>query len=181
MSKQTITTAKTSLSANIRHVTLLAMLFSVAIVLSVVESYIPMPGPPGVKLGLSNIVVLFMLLSVSKFDAVLLVLLKGLFAFITRGFTASVMSLFGGLFSILVMIVLLLLFKNRISLLILSISGALFHNIGQLLAASWLMGTLFISYLPVLLLAGLAAGFITSVILKITLPALKKSKFKFTI
>ncbi|NLK38678.1 MAG: Gx transporter family protein [Clostridiales bacterium] len=181
MQKQTISNTKTSLSNGIKHITLLSMLFSEAIVLSIVESFIPMPALPGVKLGLSNIVVMFTLLSMSKFDALLLVILKGLFAFITRGFAASVMSISGGLCSILVMILLLLLFKNKISLLMLSVSGALFHNIGQVFAASWLSGTLLTTYLPLLLLAGVAAGFITSVVLKILLPVLKKSKLKFTL
>lgn len=179
MEKQTITTSKSSFSANIKQITLLSMLFSVAIILSIVESFIPMPGPPGVKLGLSNIVVMFSLLSMSKIDAILLATLKGIFTFITRGFTASLMSISGGLSSVLIMILLIWLFKDKISYLSLSISGAIFHNIGQISAASWLTGTLLIGYLPLLLIAGIAAGFITSVILKITLPALKKSILKF--
>lgn len=179
MQRESQTAPKPAASAKIKRVALLSMLFSVAIVLSILESFVPMPGPPGIKVGLSNIVVMFTLLSLSRLDALFLVVLKGLFALITRGFSASVMSLSGGVCSVLVMLALLILFKSRVSILMLSVCGAVSHNIGQLFAASWLSGMLLTSYLPLLLLAGLVAGCITSVVLKIALPALNKSKLKF--
>ncbi|MEG2022177.1 MAG: Gx transporter family protein, partial [Oscillospiraceae bacterium] len=91
-----------------RSVALTGMLFALAIVLSFAEGMLtPIFGlPPGVKLGLSNIVVMFALFYIGKPQAVLLAVLKGGFAMLTRGFIAGVLSLSGGLFSCLILILL---------------------------------------------------------------------------
>ena len=66
------------------------MLFALAIALSYLESLVsPLLGlMPAIKLGLSNIVVMYALLFLRTRTALLLVLLKALFAFLTRGATA---------------------------------------------------------------------------------------------
>ena len=63
------------------------MLFALAIALSWLESMVsPLLGlMPAIKLGLSNIVVMYALLFLRTRTAVLLVVLKALFAFLTRG------------------------------------------------------------------------------------------------
>ena len=80
--------------------------------------------------------------------------------------------------SIIIMILLIWIFGDKISYLFVSISGAIFHNIGQLIAASILMSTFLWAYLPILLISGVVTGAITSVILKITLPVIKNIKYK---
>lgn len=74
------------------------MLFALAIALSWLESMVsPLLGlMPAIKLGLSNIVVMYALLFLRTRTAVLLVVLKALFAFLTRGVTAGFLSLCGG-------------------------------------------------------------------------------------
>lgn len=166
-------------SSNVRRITLMAMLFSSAVVLSLLESYIPIPQAPGVKLGLSNIIVMYSLFFMSKSDALLLVALKGGFAFVTRGLSAGVMSISGGFVSIVVMILLIHIFKNKISYLAISIAGALSHNIGQIIAASLLLDTVLFAFLPVLIISGIVTGIITSAMLRITLPAIKNANHKF--
>ncbi len=170
---------KTSTRANVRRITILAMLFSVAVVLSILESYIPLPQAAGVKLGLSNIIVMYSLFFLTKSDALLLVFLKGGFAFVTRGFSAGIMSISGGIASVIVMILLILIFKDRISYLIVSIAGAVAHNTGQIITASLLLDTMLLSLFPILIISGIITGIITSVMLKITLPAIKKANLKF--
>lgn len=73
------------------------MLFALAIALSWLESMVsPLLGlMPAIKLGLSNIVVMYALLFLRTRTAVLLVVLKALFAFLTRGVTAGFLSLCG--------------------------------------------------------------------------------------
>ena len=85
------------------------MLFALAIALSYLESLVsPLLGlMPAIKLGLSNIVVMYALLFLRTRTALLLVLLKALFAFLTRGATAGFLSLCGGALSLAVMLVLL--------------------------------------------------------------------------
>jgi heptaprenyl diphosphate synthase len=167
-------------SLQIRRMVLTGLLFAVILVLSVLENELQLPVPvPGVKLGLSNIVVMYSLFFVGKKQALLLAILKSLFVFLTRGAIASFLSLCGGILSILVMILLLFVFKDKISYLIISIFGAVFHNVGQFIAISLLYTSLNLwAYLPILLVSGVIAGFATSTLLKFSLPALKRVGLK---
>ncbi len=164
-----------------KKVVLTAILFAVALVLSIVESLIPsIPIPaPGIKFGLANIVVMYSLFFLGKSTAFTIVILKALFAVITRGAVAGFLSFTGGMFSILIMIILLFIFKDKISYLILSIFGAVFHNIGQFTAISVIyIGMNLWFYLPALLIFGIIAGLVTSILLKFILPALKGLGYK---
>ena len=100
---------------------------------------------------------------------------KRTFAFITRGAIAALLSVVGGLLSITIMLVLLIIFKNKISYLVISICGAISHNVGQFIVVALLyVGTNMLAYLPVLLVSGVFAGIVTSTLLRIILPALKR-------
>ena len=91
-----------------KKITTIALLFALAMVLSVVEASI-MPIfalPPGVKLGLSNIVVMYCMVYMGYACAAELTILKGLFAFFTRGATAGFLAAMGGFFSITIMFIL---------------------------------------------------------------------------
>lgn len=160
---------------------LTGLLFAIAIVLSIIENSLPsvVIGVSGVKLGLSNIAVMYALFFLTKKQAFIIAFLKSFFVFSTRGAIAGALSLTGGLMSLIIMIVLMLIFKKKISYLIISIFGAIFHNIGQLLAVSIIYTSIYIwAYLPVLLLAGVLAGIGTSTLLKFVLPAFKKLGLK---
>ncbi len=150
------------------------MLFALAVVLSIIESMLPAPVPvPGVKFGLSNIVVMYALFFLEKQDAILIAFLKGLFATLTRGVTAGLLSTAGGLLSIFVMLVFMRIWKEKGSFFLYSMSGALAHNIGQFLVITMLYTSVGIwYYLPVLVVAGVAAGMITAVLLKYIMPVL---------
>ena len=114
------------------------MLFALAIALSYLESLVsPLLGlMPAIKLGLSNVVVMYALLFLRTRTALLLVVLKALFAFLTRGATAGFLSLCGGGLSLVVMLVLLHL---PISGYIFCAGAALAHNLGQLAGAAVLL------------------------------------------
>jgi len=159
---------------------LTSLFFAMAIILSVVENNMP-PLPvsiPGVKFGFSNIAVMYVLFFIGKRPAYAVAVLKAVFVFSTRGWIASALSLAGGLLSITVMIVLIYLFKEKVSYLLLSIFGAIFHNVGQLVTVSIIYTNLYLMYyLPVLLVTGIIAGVITSVLLKVIMPAFKRVGF----
>jgi len=78
--------------------------------------------------------------------------------------------------SIVLIILLLFLFKNKISYITLSVVGAVGHNMGQLIVASLILQniTLFIIYLPILLIAGAVLGTVTGILLKILIPMFNK-------
>ncbi len=133
------------------------------------------PRPlPGMKLGLANIVVMYALFFMGPKQALVLDILKALFVFLVSGWTAGFpLSLCGGLLSLLVMWLLYYHFPVRPTWFILSVCGALAHNIGQLLGASVILSTaVSLYYAPVMLVLGLAMGALTSITLRAILPAL---------
>lgn len=159
---------------------LTSLFFAIAIILSIIENSLP-PLPiavPGVKFGLSNIAVMYVLFFIGKESAYTVAVLKAVFVFSTRGWIASVLSLTGGILSLTIMILLMALFREKISYLILSIAGAVFHNIGQLIAVSIVYTNLYLMYfMPVLLVTGVLAGVVTSVLLNVIRPAFKRVGF----
>lgn len=160
-----------------QSLTYTAMLFAVALVLAIVENMLP-PLPlavPGVKFGLSNIAVMYALFFVGGKKAYAIAILKGGFVFATRGIIAMSLSLTGGLLSVTIMLLCMAICKEKVSYLVLSILGGIFHNIGQFLVIMVLyQGVNMLPYLPILLISGLVAGIMTSTLLRAILPALKR-------
>lgn len=100
-------------------------------------------------------------------------MLKAFFVFLVSGWTAGFLSLCGGLLSLLVMWLLYYHCPLRPTWFILSVCGALAHNIGQLLGASVILSTaVSLYYAPIMLVLGLVMGMLTSVTLRAMLPAL---------
>lgn len=134
---------------------------ALALVCSYVESLIPISfGIPGVKLGLTNIVVILMLYTIGAKDAILISVLRIILAGFMFGNAFSIIySLAGGILSFLVM----LLLKNTGKLKILSIStaGGISHNVGQLIVAALVVENYnILFYVPVLIIAGIITGFL---------------------
>lgn len=150
------------------------LLAALALSFSFLEGLIPpIPAlPPGAKLGLSNIVVLYAAGSLGLPAALFLACLKGGFALLTRGVTAGLLSISGGVLSALVMW--LLLQKTRASLSLVGVCGALSHNAAQLCAAWLLTSAAVVFYLPFLVLFGVLTGLLTGLVLKLTLPPLQR-------
>ena len=160
-----------------KKITTMGLLFALAMVLSFVENTIvPFFGlPPGVKLGLSNIVVMYCMVYMGGGSAVQLALLKGFFGFLTRGATGGFLATMGGLFSVAIMFILQKTLGDKINYYTLSVFGSLFHNIGQLTGASLIFGSAFaLYYLPVLGVSAVAMGIVTGAILNVVIPALKR-------
>ena len=134
---------------------------ALALACSYVESLIPISfGIPGVKLGLTNIVVILMLYTIGAKDAILISVLRIILAGFMFGNAFSIIySLAGGILSFVVM----LLLKNTGKLKILSIStaGGISHNVGQLIVAALVVENYnILFYVPVLIIAGIITGFL---------------------
>ena len=160
-----------------RELTALGLLFALALILSFLEGLLPpVPFlPPGVKPGLSNIVTMYCLLYLGAGQALLLAVLKAGFAFITRGITAGLLSGCGGLLSIAVMLIVMIPKRHQASVFLLSVCGAVSHNIGQLAAAGLMVGGFAaFAYLPMLLVSGVVMGAVTGLMLRAVLPAISK-------
>lgn len=169
-------------SKNVRRIALAGILGAQALALAWLESLLPaFPFlPPGAKPGLSNIVTMFTVSTLGLADAVFIVVIKAAFAGVTRGFTAFMMSLCGGMMSMLVMWLLLKKLRNNpLGLIGTGICCALGHNLGQLAAAAVLTDTVTIlGYAPVLLVFGVLTGIVTGCVFRAVSPILiKQSKF----
>lgn len=175
-------TQKTNKSKIAYDIAFMGLLFALSIILAFLEGQIPTTFlPPGVKLGLSNILTMYCIFFLGAKRAFTLAVLKSLFVFLTRGFTASMMSLSGGLFSVLVILLLFKIKRINLSYLILSVIGAISHNIAQMIVITFIFKNAFVFwYLPILLISGVVMGVVTGLILKAVLPALSKLKISIT-
>lgn len=150
------------------------VLGALALALSFLEGLLPpLPMlPPGAKLGLSNIAVLYAAGSVGLPCALFLAVLKGGFAFLGRGAAAGMMSLAGGVASTLLMW--LLLRGTRASLMLTGVCGALAHNGAQLAVARVVTSQAVVFYIPALVVFGILTGLLTGLVLGLSLPPLQK-------
>lgn len=164
-----------------QKIALLGILGAQALALSFIENLLPaMPFlPPGVKLGLSNIVTMFTAGTMGFLPALAVTLIKSLFVLLTRGVTAFFMSFGGGFLSTVAMCLMIKLVKDKSGFIGVAVVSAVCHNIGQLTVSIIVTKTTaFVYYAPVLLLSGVVMGVITGIILKAVMPLLmKQSKF----
>ena len=160
------------------------ILAALALTLSFLEGMLPDAAflPPGAKLGLANIAIMFAVISVGYADGFIIMLIKSGFVFLTRGPTAFIMSITGGTLSYIALILIIAVskrFNKDFSYAGISVICAVIHNIGQTAAASIYMSTnLITSYLPLLIVTGIISGLITGVILKTVMPSLLKITHK---
>lgn len=153
------------LSDKARTAALGGVLLALACGLSALESAVALPLPAGIKPGLANVIIMFALFHINVKTALTVNILKSCFVLLTRGVTAFGMSLCGGMLSLLVIIILCKTAKP--SLLLMSVCGAVSHNIGQLSLAALLLGSSSVfGYLPVLLAAGIPTGILTGLVLR---------------
>lgn len=144
-----------------KHLVLLALMVAQAMILSIIENWIPVPtGIPGVKLGLANIVSLIVIMFLGLRDALTVVAVRAIMtSMFTGGVSLLPFSLTGGVLSTLAMYFLYKRFSKTFSTVGISVGGSTMHNIGQLLAASVVMRDLSVfGYLPVLMVSGIVMG-----------------------
>ena len=143
----------------------IGILSALSLIFSYIESLFPFITPlPAVKMGLSNIVILYALYKVSIYAAcfsmIIRVVLSGL---MFQGGFSIIYGLAGGFLSILIMF--LLKKTNKLSIVSVSVAGGFMHNSGQLFVAGALLGFKSIAaYSPVLLISGCVAGLVIGII-----------------
>lgn len=139
----------------------ISLIVAQALVLHVVEGMIPVPiGIPGAKLGLANIFTIISLYILGFKSTVIVVVLRVALATMFGGTLSSFMfSLSGGLLSLFSMTIIKNLLKDKVSIIGVSGAGAVSHNIGQLMVASFIVRNWTVMmYLPVLTFIGIGTG-----------------------
>lgn len=137
----------------------LGLFSAVAIIFGYVESLIPVfVGIPGIKLGLANLAVLFILNRYSWKEAAMVSAVRILvIGFLFGNLFSIVYSLAGAALSLMVMT--LLNKRGGFSLMGISIAGGVSHNVGQLLIAMAIVENVSLMYYaPALLVSGVITG-----------------------
>ena len=155
-----------------RRIALLGVLTSVALVLSYLEVMLPpiSTAVPGIKMGLPNIIIIFLLYKFGLKEAVTVSLIR---VFIVALLFGNVMTLAYSVAGAVLSLGLMTLFKKLdfFSQVGVSIIGGISHNLGQILVAIFLFDTIQIGYYMIVLsitgtIAGVLIGIISSILVK---------------
>lgn len=155
-----------------KKMTLCAVLTALALALGILERYLPLSlllPLPGIKLGLANIVTLFVLYELGLPYAAAILLLRIMLGSIYAGSITSLLyALSGGALSLGVMAIAR---RNpHLSIYGVSVLGAAAHNIGQILAASAVLASpAAMTYLPVLLAVSVGTGLLIGAVAAVML------------
>lgn len=161
---------------NNRKLVTIALFTTTALMLSYIESLFPFFfGVPGMKLGLANLAVVIALYFYGWREALTVNALRIILSGLLFGNLFSILfSLGGALISFLCMVSAR---KLGLSLYGVSMAGGVFHNVGQLLIAAFIVQTVEIGYYaPFLLTAGLVTGLLIGVLGKELLHRMPKGQ-----
>lgn len=158
-----------------KRIALLGLTVALAMIMSYIEVLFPLNfAVPGIKMGLANIVIVFVLYRMSLADAVtvslvrvfLVSLLFGNFMSLAYSFTGAALSL---------ALMAILKTTEKFSVVGVSIVGGVMHNVGQIAMAVILMGTAQIAYyLPVLVITGTVTGVLIGLVSALVINRVKK-------
>jgi heptaprenyl diphosphate synthase len=160
-----------------KKVAFLGMCIALSMILSFVESQIPpLMAVPGVKVGLPNIVMVFMLYKIGAKETAIVSILRVILVGILFGTPLSMIySLVGAALSLIGMIILKK--TNLFAPVTVSVVGGILHNVGQIATACFVMETAEIAYyLPVLFISGTIAGILIGLTAAMILKRLDKMK-----
>ena len=154
----------------------IALLLAIALIINYLESLVPLPLPlPGVKLGLANCIGLVVLCLYDEKDYILFNILKVfMVALLRTGFGTSLFIGLSGTF--LATIVTLVFYRlSKASIYGLSVVGAVFHALGQVLMVIILYNSIYmINYLVILEVTSVISGLLTAFLASVTLQKMPK-------
>ena len=161
---------------NVQRTALCGLLTAMMLVLGFIESMIPVAaGVPGIKLGLSNGVLMFALYMLDMPTAFVLMIVKVILSGLMFGGVSAMMYAMAG--GVLSMITMMLLKKLNFHILVVSMFGAVMHNVGQVLMAILVVNTpQLVYYMAILMLVGLGTGAVTGIAANTTIKHIKKLK-----
>ncbi|KGM93482.1 Gx transporter family protein [Clostridium botulinum] len=164
-----------------KKLTFIALLVAEGLVLHIFEGMLPLPFvTPGARLGLTNIITVVSLYLLNFNEVSLVIILRILLSTLLGGNLSTFLySMTGGILSFLAMYVLKKFEEKGVSIIGISIVGAVFHNIGQIIVAGLIIeNAMIVSYLPILLIASIGTGLFVGLTGNYLLPFLQRIKFK---
>ena len=148
---------------NTKKLAALSLLTAIALVIYILESMIPPLVPvPGIKLGLANVITLFVLVYYGAREAAMVLTVRVILSSIFVGqITYFFYSVAGAAAAFLIMWLFTRINRKRF-LWFTGAIGGIFHNLGQILVAVLIMGSPYIlSYFPFLMISGIITGLFT--------------------
>ena len=146
-----------------RKLTTLSMLTAIALTIFMVEAQIPPLTPvPGIKMGLSNIITVFIVFAIGSREAAAVLFVRIFLGAVFAGnFSTIFYSGAGGLVAILVTIGLRKILTLK-QLWVAGALGAIGHSVGQMAVAILITGTPgIIVYLPMMIVCSIITGIFT--------------------
>lgn len=144
---------------------MLGLSIALAMIMSYIEVLVPLSfAVPGIKMGLANIVIIFVLYKIGTKEAILVSLIRVILVSMLFSNVMSMWySLAGAVLSLLVMWILKK--TDKFSVIGVSVAGGIMHNVGQIIMAIILLGTEQIAlYLPVLIVTGTITGIVIGIV-----------------
>ena len=150
---------------NVKKLTQLSLLTAAALIIFIVEVRIPNIIPiPGVKLGLANIITVYAVYGYHASEVCMIVMVRILLCSIFSGTPVSLIYSVCGAMCWLCGMLLIKRIIPASHIWLASPIGAVFHNIGQILAAVLVMQTTAVFvYLPILMISGIISGLFTGI------------------
>lgn len=148
-----------------KKVATLGLTIALAMIMSYIEALVPLSfAVPGIKMGLANIVIIFVLYKIGTREAIIVSLIRViLVSLLFSNAMAMAYSIAGAVLSLLVMWILKK--TDKFSVIGVSVAGGIMHNVGQIIMAVILLGTEQIAlYLPVLIITGTATGIVIGIV-----------------
>lgn len=158
----------------VKNVAVLGLCVALAMIMSYIESLFPLNfAVPGIKMGLANIVIIFLLYRVGFGAACVVSLIR---VFLVSLLFGNVMMMAYSLAGAALSLVLMLMLKKsgKFSVIGVSIAGGVAHNAGQIIMAIILLGAKQIAYyLPVLVITGTATGVLIGIAASVVIKRIK--------
>lgn len=162
---------------SIKKIAILAIFITLALVLSYVDSLIPLAiVVPGIKIGLANVVIILSLYTIGEKETIFISGIRVILSSLLFGTLVTFLySMTGAILSFIVMV--LLKKKTNLASITISIIGAVSHNLGQIIMAILIMNTKeIIYYLPILIITGVISGTLIGIFANLLIQFTKKNQ-----
>lgn len=158
----------------VKKIAITASMAALALIFGYVEHLIPINiGVPGIKLGLANIVVVILLYYIDIPSAAAANLVRILLSMLLFSSPSAMLYALSG--AVLSFGVMVLLKKLGFAPVAVSAAGGVAHNVGQLVAAAFIMENInVLTLLAVLFVTGLVTGILIGIVAQLVLKRLPK-------
>ena len=158
-----------------KKVAMLGLSIALAMIMSYIEVIVPLSfAVPGIKMGLANIVIIFVLYKIGTKEAILVSLIR---VFLVSLLFSNVMAMWYSLAGAVLSLGIMWILKktDKFSVVGVSIAGGIMHNVGQIIMAVIVLGTEQIAlYLPVLVITGTVTGVVIGIVSGLVINRFKK-------